>query len=271
MASTQPRTKGRAVPWPYVLSVLLHGAVALALLLMPGQPPTSATRSAPLKVTLVEPPPPKARPATPPPKPASPPAAKPVAPRPARPAAPAKASSPARPAATARPTAPPQATPPPRPTPSAAPADDKITTLRSIPDLAKLSDEELAAIELPPGITSWQDFVKLAQEIGMFKAAFPPPTTGQTGTDVSGGPTWHWETTSTGEQGSIALDIGVVTIVRPTDTLTADVTLTGSDANAQPISFSLPVGPGSDREAIGHAVLERLPQILESARPRPSP
>lgn len=147
----------RILPW--LLSLFLHAAVLGTLVLVPM---TAAPRrsQAPIQVDLVEIKPPE------PPPVVSRPEAKPrVAQRP-------------RPRPTPRPTPRPRPTPSvvARPVPSATPDAKarKLETLRKLDEFKAWSDKDLEALELPPGMESWEDFVKLAKQLNLLPIGTPP-------------------------------------------------------------------------------------------------
>lgn len=149
----------RILPW--LVSAVLHLGVLGALLLVPV---TAETRRSPtpIQVDLVD----LAPPAPPPPV--------------AKPEVPARVAERPRP----RPTPSPSRRPRPRPSPSSSqrppvtpeqdPLAEKLRTLRQLEEFKSWSDEDLKALELPPGMESWEDFVKLAKQLNMLPIGTPP-------------------------------------------------------------------------------------------------
>lgn len=152
----------RFVPW--LLSVALHLVVIGAVLLVPVTA-TPRRKPAPIQVDLVdalEPPPQEQSRSLPQPDPPAQVAERPVP----------------RPRPSARPT--PRVTPRPRPSPSPSPTPDamahKLKTLRQLDEYKNVSDEELRALELPPGLESWEAFVELAKQLNGIPMGVPPDT-----------------------------------------------------------------------------------------------
>jgi hypothetical protein len=249
--------------WPYAISAGLHLAVFITLLLWPASPPQRPTAGAPIKVSIVSVPPkvpvkPKA--AAPVPQQQKPPQApRPeTAPRPRpvaqRPVVKAPVRTAARPVT--RPT-PPAIRPTPRPTPT----PDKLTVLRRYPEFQTMTDEQIRQLELPPGLKNWDEFAKLAQDIGLFRgAAPPPPTTGghDAPPDEGSDPVWTWREDDGAQIGIVAWWGGKATISWKPGDRKASGLIIPEIPRPSPVPYNVPVGLGSDRESVAAAVIRML-------------
>ncbi|MBC7541895.1 MAG: hypothetical protein H7338_04115 [Candidatus Sericytochromatia bacterium] len=267
--------------WPFVWSVFAHLTVVGTLLLLPSAPPTANVPRTRIQVSLIDPPPkgPPTKPVAPtqpkPPapqpvsKPAQAPAPKAVAQKPAtvanKPAAPKPAPvAPVKPAQKPqpRPTRIPEVRPTPRPTPTPRPQPDQVAILRKYPEFKDLSDEELRKMELPPGLKNWDEFAKVAKDIGLFRVDGPPPTTDRrrpgSDSDVGSDPIWQWRENGDEQTGTVTWWGGTATIFwRRGDTKATGV-IVPEIPSPSPVPYEVAITSGSDRNAIATAVMQLL-------------
>jgi hypothetical protein len=247
--------------WPLGISLGLHLAVLVAILIWPASPPPTAPVRAPIRVSLVPVPPKQTRavPAVPrqvtppqPPKPETAPQPKPVARE-------HVVKSPVKTAARPQPL---PSRPPAKPTPTPTPTPDKVAVLRRHPEFQNLTDEQIRQLELPPGLKNWDEFAKLAKDIGMFRGAAPPPptTNGQEapGSDVNSDPVWTWREDDGAQIGIVAWWGGRATISWKPGDRKASGLIIPEIPHPSPVPYDVPIGNGSDREGVASAVIRIL-------------
>ncbi len=252
--------------WPFGISAGLHLTLLIALVLWPASPPPSAPVNAPIRVSLI-PIPPKApvkeKAVTPvPPQTTAPQPAKPeTAPLPKPVARRHVVKSPTRTAVKpqARPT---QAAVRPTPSPTPTPIPDQLTILRRYPDFQAMTDEQIRALELPPGLKNWDEFAKLAKDIGLFQGAAPPPptTAGQGAPDgvPNSDPIWSWRDEEGVQIGMVVWWGGKATISwKPGDDVASGL-IVPAIPEPSPVPYDLPITSGSDREAVATSVIRIL-------------